>query len=144
MIKYLKEKLAGIAGSVSGIASVLGSWQVCHTVCLGIVALLAVIGITVVGMPLAFLTKVAVPFWIAAFVLLLVTFGLYVKKGCISKKLLVFNSGVLIAGVPFQPVQDYQKYLLVIGGLIVAASIYMFVIDKINGKDKKCHVKVKK
>lgn len=144
MIKYLKEKLAGIAGSVSGIASVLGSWQVCHTICLAIVALLAVIGITIVGMPLAFLTTVAVPLWTIAFILLLVTFGLYFKKGCISKKLLLFNSGVIIAGVPFQPVQDYQKYLWVIGGLIVAASIYMFVMDKINKKNNECHMKVKK
>ena len=144
MIRYLKEKSAGIAGSVSGIASVLGSWQVCHNVCLAIVALLAIIGITVTGMPLAFLTKVAVPFWVAAFVLLLVTFGLYLKKGCISKKLLVFNSGVLIAGIPFQPVQDYQRYLWVIGGLLVAASICMLVMDKINGKNNKYHMKVKK
>ena len=41
MIKNIKEKFIEAGGSVSGIASVLGSWQVCHNVCLGIVAVLA-------------------------------------------------------------------------------------------------------
>ena len=45
-MKSLKNQLVGLAGRASGAASVLGSWQVCHNVCLGLIALLAVFGIT--------------------------------------------------------------------------------------------------
>src|SRR3989338_4596148 len=101
MIKNLKEKLIGATGSLSGAASILGSWQVCHNVCLGVIALLGIIGITVAGMPLLFLTEIAAPVWSVAFIMLAITFVLYYKKSCISKKLMLFNTGVVIAGVPF-------------------------------------------
>lgn len=137
MIKHIKEKIIGATGSVSGAASVLGSWQVCHNICLGIVALLSIIGITVVGMPLLFLTKVAVPLWIAAFALLLVTIGIYLKKKCISPKLIIFNSGLIIAGIPFQPLQRFSKIFWAIGGLLAVLSIYLFIKDKIKAKKVK-------
>ncbi len=101
MIKKIKEKIIGATGSVSGIASIMGSWQVCHNICLGIVALLGILGITVVGMPLAFLTKVAIPLWSVAVALLIITILLYVKKKCISRNLIMINSGLIIAGTPF-------------------------------------------
>ncbi len=137
MIKHIKEKIIGATGSVSGAASVLGSWQVCHNICLGIVALLSIIGITVVGMPLLFLTKVAVPLWIAAFALLLVTIGIYLKKKCISPKLIIFNSGLIIAGIPFQLLQRFSKIFWAIGGLLAVLSIYLFIKDKIKAKKVK-------
>ena len=65
----VKEKFVGIAGSVSGVTSFLGSWQVCHNLCLGLIAFLGILGITIVGMPLIFLTKIAIHFWIVAIVL---------------------------------------------------------------------------
>ena len=61
-----KGKALTVTSSVSGVMGFLGGYQVCHNICLGIIALLSIIGITLVGMPLLFLTKVAVPFWIAA------------------------------------------------------------------------------
>lgn len=137
MIKNIKEKIVGRLGSVSGVTSVLGSWQVCHNVCLGIIALLAIIGITIVGMPLAFLTKVAVPFWTAAFVLLLVTIGFYVKKKCISKNLIMFNSGLIIMGVPFQPVQKFSLFFWIIGGIFVVSSIAIFIKKKVHERGQK-------
>src|SRR3989338_4532520 len=137
MIKYIKEKIIGAIGSISGITSIFGSWQVCHNICLGIVALLSVIGITITGMPLLFLTKVAVPFWIAAFVLLVVTIVIYLKKKCISPKLIIFNSGLIIAGIPFQPLQKFSKIFWVIGGLLAVLSIYLFIKDKIKIKKVK-------
>lgn len=131
MIQNIKEKAIGATGSISGIASVLGSWQVCHNVCLGIIAVLAVMGITIIGMPLDFLTKVVVPFWTAAFILLLVTIGLYVKKKCISNRLIMINSGLIIAGVPFQPLQDFLVYLWIIGGFLVVLGIGLYIKDKV-------------
>ncbi len=134
MIKRFKEKIIGTTGSISGVASIMGSWQVCHNICLGIVALLAILGITVIGMPLAFLTKLAIPFWSVAFVLLLITIGIYIKKKCISKNLIMFNSGLIIAGIPFQALQNFQIFFWVIGGVLVAVSVSLFIKGKINKK----------
>ncbi|MEK6838091.1 MAG: hypothetical protein AABX69_05555 [Nanoarchaeota archaeon] len=126
----VKEKLIGTAGSLSGVTGFLGSYQVCHNLCMGAIALLSVIGITVVGMPLLFLTKVAVPFWIAAVALLLVTVVVHVKKRCVPGKLLVFNSGLVVAGVPFQPVQKFSLILWSVGGALAALSMILFFKDK--------------
>ena len=96
------------------------------------------------GMPLLFLTKVAVPFWIAAFVLLVVTIVIYLKKKCISPKLIIFNSGLIIAGIPFQPLQKFSKIFWVIGGLLAVLSISLFIKDKIKAKNKIKYKGVKK
>lgn len=134
MIKNLKEKIIGVTGSASGVTSILGSWQICHNICLGIVAILGIIGITVAGMPLLFLTKLAVPFWTVAFLLLLVAIGLHFKKKCISKNLILFNSGLIIAGIPFQPLQKFSIGFWIIGGALATIAIVIFVKNKIQGR----------
>src|SRR3989344_4392043 len=134
MIKWVKERFIAMTGSVSGAASILGSWQICHNVCLGLIALLGILGITVVGMPLLFLTEIAVPIWFVAVGLLLVTVYLYTKKKCISNRLLLFNSGLIIAGTPFQPVQKFSLFFWIVGGTIAAIGILLFVQDKVKGK----------
>ncbi len=55
LFRKLKTKTTGIVGSVSSGLGIAGLHNVCHTICQGIVVFLAVFGITVVGMPLAFL-----------------------------------------------------------------------------------------
>ena len=140
-MKFMKERFAGIAGSASGITGFLGSYQVCHNLCIGVITLLSTIGIAVAGMPLLFLTKVAVPFWTAAALLLLIAAGLYFRmyfkhrdhRG-LSPKLLIFNSGVLIAGVPFQAFQGFQVLLWSMGGALVILSLILFVKDKVETK----------
>src|SRR3989338_8585897 len=127
MNKNIKEKVIGATGSVSGAASILGSWQVCHSLCLGLVALLGVIGITLTGMPLLFLTKIAVPLWTIAVVLLIITIYLYISRKCISKNVLLFNSGLLIAGTPFQALQPFQIFFWVLGGVLAALGIGLFI-----------------
>jgi len=122
-----KEKITSSVGMFSGITSFLGGYQVCHNVCLGIIAVLSIIGITITGMPLLFLQKVAVPFWTAGIILLLITFVMYKKKKCISKNLIIINSGILIAGIPFNALQQYNKYFLVIGGLILITGIVLII-----------------
>lgn len=142
MIKNLKEKAIGATGSISGAASILGSWQVCHNVCLGIVALLGIMGITIAGMPLAFLTRVAVPIWTFAVVLLLVTIVIYMKKKCISKNLIILNSGLIIAGTPFQALQKFSIFFWITGGILAIIGISFFIKDRIEKKrckhGKKC------
>jgi|SRR3989344_3975468 len=135
-MKNLKEKIIGATGSVSGAASVLGSWQICHSVCLGIIALLGVIGITIVGMPLEFLTKIAVPMWTIAVLLLITTFILYKTKKCISKNMVIMNTGIIIAGTPFQQVQKFSVFFWVFGGLIAAYGVFLMIK---HGKKVKCH-----
>ena len=103
----IKEKLVGSVGVASGITSTLGSYQVCHSLCMTVIALLGILGITVAGMPLMFLTKVAIPFWIAAVIMLGILGYFHIKMKCVSGKLLMFNSGLIIAGVPFAPINQY-------------------------------------
>jgi FlaG/FlaF family flagellin (archaellin) len=134
VIKHIKEKVVGSLGSISGVASILGSWQICHNICLGLIALLSVIGITLTGMPLEFFTKIAVPVWSIAVVLLAITTFLFFHKKCISKKLLIFNTGLIIAGTPF--LQNYSGYFLSIGGLIAATGAALFVKDRLADKNK--------
>ena len=132
MIRNIKERAIGAAGSVSGIASILGSWQACHSVCLALVGFLSILGITVVGMPLVFLTEVAMPVWTVAVILMIIAAILYIKKRCISSRLLVVNSGLIIAGIPFPFLQRFTEIFWVIGGVLVITGIFLFVKDKIH------------
>ena len=134
MNEIVKEKLIAGTGSVSGVTSVLGSWQVCHNICLGIVALLGLVGITVTGMPLLFLTKVALPLWTAAVVLLGITLILYFKKRCISQNLIIMNSGLIIAGTPLKQVQSFSSVFLAMGGAIALIGIILFIREKMQKK----------
>jgi hypothetical protein len=128
-------KLANTTGAVCSGASILGSWQICHTVCLGIVAALSALGITIVGMPLAFLTTYAWPLWIAAAALLVVAgvlaFGFSFTH--ISRKMLVANGGLLLAGAPFLQSQAPTPWFL--GGAIVTGAIIWKLLDR---KTKPC------
>lgn len=136
MARNIKEKFIGATGSVSGTASILGSWQVCHSLCLGLIALLGVVGITVTGMPLLFFTKIALPLWIIAVLLLIAAVLVYTQKKCISKNLLILNSGLIIAGTPFQSLQKFSIFFWIAGGSIALAGIFLFVRDKI--KERRC------
>ncbi|MBI2143416.1 hypothetical protein HYU20_03695 [Candidatus Woesearchaeota archaeon] len=142
-VNYLKEKLIGASGSLSGITSFLGSYQVCHNLCMSTIALLSIVGITLAGMPLLFLTKVAVPFWTAAVALMLLTIFLYLKKRCVSEKLIIFNSGLIVAGVPFQPLQQFSLIFWTTGGALVALSAILLIKDKLAGKTKAGAAKAK-
>ena len=132
MIRNTKERLIGATGSVAGIASILGTWQACHNVCLALVGFLSILGITVIGMPLVFLTEVAIPVWTVAVILLTITAILYIKKKCISSRLLLVNSGLIIAGVPFPFLQQFTEIFWVIGGVLVVTGISLFIKDKIQ------------
>ncbi len=133
----LKEKLVGSVGAASGITSALGGYQVCHSLCMSVIALLGILGITVAGMPLMFLTKVAIPFWIAAVLMLGVLGYFHIKMKCVSGKLLMFNSGLIIAGVPFAPINQYPAVLWSVGGVLVVTAVTLFVKDRYDKKKKK-------
>ena len=132
----LKEKLVGSAGAVSGVTSALGGYQVCHNLCLSVIALLGILGITVAGMPLMFLTKIAIPFWIAAVLMLGILGYFHIKMKCVSGKLLIFNSGLIIAGVPFEPFKNYPAALWSVGGLLIVIAVVLYIEGKFDGKKK--------
>lgn len=127
----LKEKILGTAGSLTGSLGFLGGYQVCHNACLALVAFLTFLGFTVVGMPLLFLTKVAVPFWIAAVSLLTIMLALnYRKIVHLSNKMLLFNSGLIIAGIPFQQLQQFNYIFWIVGGILIILSLGWYIYDK--------------
>jgi hypothetical protein len=131
----VKEKLIGTSGGVTGALSVLGSYQVCHNACLALISLLTVLGFTVAGMPLLFLTKVAIPFWIAAISILGITIFLKYKRIMnFSSKALLFNSGLIIAGVPFQQLQKFNYIFWIIGGILALFSIGWYIYEKMEKK----------
>ncbi len=131
-----KNRLVSAAGGFSGASSVLSSWQICHNICLGTIALLGSIGITLTGMPFMFLTKIAFPLWIIALILLSGITYLYLKHKCISKIWLIINYGLVIAGIPFM--QSYKTAFLIIGGLVVAGGIVSYVLQIKAKKTKRC------
>ena len=132
----IKEKAVGASGSVSGIASVLGSWQICHNACIGLIALLSILGITLTGMPLAFLTTIAIPLWSVAAFLWLVTLYLYKTKKCISLSLLTINTGLITTGIPFQALQPFKYFFWGFGGIITITGIVLWIKGR---KHRRCH-----
>src|SRR3989338_7197358 len=134
---FFREKLLPVSSSGAGVLGFLGGYQVCHNICLGLIALLSLIGITFVGMPLLFLTKVAIPFWIAAVVLFVLTLGFYMKKKCISQNLLLFNGGIIVAGVPFNSLKNILPLFWIVGGTAVLVSVLLFVRNRLKKRRKK-------
>ena len=136
MKEKAKEKLLGATGSLSGAASIMGSWQICHSICLGIISLLSVVGITITGMPLLFLTTIKTPLWLIAVVLLTASIALYQLKKCISRNLITFNSGLVVAGMPFENLQTLSIYFWMAGGAICLAAVVLYF--KGRRKAKRC------
>ena len=131
MFLKIKEKILGASGSLTGTLSFLGGYQVCHNACIALVTFLSVLGFSVAGMPLLFLTKVAIPFWIAAVSLLLLIIILKYKKGMhLSNKVILLNSGLIIAGIPFEQVQQFNYIFWISGGILVSSSIGWYFYDK--------------
>lgn len=131
MENTFKIKLMKITGNASGMASILGSYQICHSLCMTAVTLLAFIGITITGMPLLFLQTIATPLWIIAAIMLAVMIVLKATKlGCISGNALLFNTGIIITGTPF--LQQYNKIIWTIGGLMILTSLIIFGGKKMN------------
>ncbi len=128
----VEEKIVKRAGIVTGVSSALGSWQICHTVCLGIVTMLGIIGITIAGMPLLFLTKIAKPVWAIAVAIFIIVVYMAITKKCISRKIILLNAGLLIIGTPFVPKATPAYYT--IGGTLATIAIILFLKDVLRKK----------
>ena len=131
----IKEKILNASGSLTGTLSFLGGYQVCHNACLALISVLTILGFTVAGMPLLFLTKLAIPFWSAALALLTITIILkYGKDMQFSGKIILLNSGLIIACIPFQEVEKFNYIFWIIGGGLVVFSIGLYIYEKLEKK----------
>lgn len=129
----LKEKILSLGSSVSGLMGVFSSWSVCHTVCTAAIALLALVGITVTGMPLLFLQSLAVPFWTAAVILFAVLLFLKLRKmGCLSGRMLTLNAGLIVFATPLQSLQQFSLLFRLAGGALIVAAVVMLVGSRIK------------
>ena len=127
----ITDKLVKFSGAGASCVSILGSYQLCHNICMAAISVLALIGITVTGMPLVFLTSVAPYFWTAGIVLLLtLSFLKFRGIGCVTNNSLLFNSGLLIAGIPFYPLTQHQMTLWILGGILVLISVGNYAHNK--------------
>ncbi len=129
-----KSSIVAASGSISGAASVLGSWQVCHSICIGIIIALSTIGITISAFPLLFLTKIAGVMWGFAAVLFAITWYLYRTKGCISSNLLLLNAGLLVMGIPFKALQPFILLFYVVGGALSLSGLVMLLQPLVEAK----------
>ena len=120
-----KTKIFSLFSGISGGLSFLGGWQICHSLCLTVIAILSAIGITVAGMPLLFLTQYAFYFWAIALILLVPTIFMYKNKACMSKNLILFNIGIIVFSIPF--LQEISLVFWLGGGITVLYSIYNFM-----------------
>ena len=135
MSNGIKEKVLGATGSISGGLSFLGGYQVCHNVCLGLISILTLLGFTITGMPLLFLTRVSIPFWAIALALLILAIILKFGKNMeFSGKIILLNSGLIIAGIPFQQLQRFNYIFWITGGILVVSSIGWYVYGKFKKK----------
>ena len=135
MSNAIKEKVLGATGSISGSLSFLGGYQVCHNVCLGLISILTLLGFTITGMPLLFLTRVAIPFWAIALALLILTIILKFGKNMkFSGKIILLNSGLIIAGIPFQELEQFNYIFWTIGGVLVLSSVGWYIYNRFKAK----------
>ena len=137
-----KEKVIGGANAISGGLGIVSAHNLCHNVCLGAIAFLGAFGLTVDGMPLAFLSEYNLLFWGMAALFLVVSLALHAtKNACFSQKTVLFNAGIVIAGIPFGEVAPVHPLLWFVGGAMAVVAIAMFVKEKWDersGKTKKC------
>jgi len=131
MFKYIKEKTTSLLGSLSGGMSIISAHNVCHNICLGLIAVLTLFGITVAGMPLGFLQDYNLLFWNMAVFFLFISLIFYIRhKHCISNKMMIFNSGLITSSVPFEPLQQYHLFFWILGGILVLISIILYIKDR--------------
>ena len=128
----MKEKILNSFSSASAALATLGSsFQLCHSLCLGLMAVLATLGIVIAGFPLLFLFQYNIYFWSFAIALLIPTVIMYIYKKCLSRNLLLFNIGIVIAGTPENFTSGLQPAFWIVGGILVAVAIASLLTKKI-------------
>lgn len=137
----LGARTAQAASGASGFLSFLGGYNVCHSVCMALVAGLALIGISVQGLPLAFLVPYAIPLWLIGLGMFGIASWFYLTRKCISRNMMAANAGLLIAGASFRELEPIQPALWAIGFGLAGIAVYNHFAEKGIAKEGKkwCH-----
>lgn len=133
-----KERYLNYFSSFSGFSGIFSSYQVCHSICLGTIALLSLIGITLTGLPFLFLQKLALPLWTIALFLFAISIFIFIKHEHHKiKNILIFNFGAIIVGIPFENLFHLRIYFLIIGFSIIVFSLFLMIKNKLEVKHEK-------
>ncbi|MDI6721375.1 MAG: hypothetical protein QMD85_03225 [Candidatus Aenigmarchaeota archaeon] len=128
MKKKRKNRLFGFLGSASGGGAVASAHNVCHSICIGFASLLAMFGIIISDTALMFLQDYNIYFWLMGMFFLLLSVALLIKEKPVSIKMMIFNTGLLAASLPF-----YQSIFLLIGGVLVSIfAVLWFAKEKME------------
>ncbi len=119
-------RLFGALGSASGGGAFAGVHSVCHALCVSLASFLAVFGIIISDTALMFLQDYNIYFWLMGMFFLLVSLVLMILEKPISRKLAVFNTGLLVASMPF----FNETSLWIIGWSIALAVIVTYAQEK--------------
>lgn len=130
----LKNRLLGSGGTASGVLGGIGSiHNVCHSLCVTVVSILAIFGITTQILPLMFLQTYQMYFWWAALVFTIASAYFYLKiryPMTRDRNLLIINTGLLIFGLPFAQLADFTDFLRFIGGSVAVIGLFLFIFGK--------------
>lgn len=130
----LKTRWLEGGGTTSGIFGAIGSvHNVCHSLCVIVVSILAIFGITASILPLMFLQTYQMYFWVTALVFTTASFYFYLQqrhRAARDKNLLFINSGLLIFGLPFSQLADYIDFFRFTGGALAFTGLLLLFFGK--------------
>ncbi|MBI2579138.1 MAG: hypothetical protein HYW26_05480 [Candidatus Aenigmarchaeota archaeon] len=124
------KSIFGWLGSASGSGAIAGAHNVCHALCQGLVLFLALFGIAVSSTALMFLEDYAVYFWSMGLFFLLISAYFFAVRKQGSQKLLLANSGILLAGIPFRQFEAFSAAFLAAGGAMIAFSVFLYLNER--------------
>ncbi|GEM_PF-2667546 len=124
-----KNRLFGGGGTASGVLGGIGSiHNVCHSLCVSVVSILAIFGITTQILPLMFLMTYQLYFWLAALVFTALSFYFFLKQKppvTRDRNLLFINGGLLLFGLPFTQVAEYMDLFRFMGGSLALLGVFL-------------------
>lgn len=134
-ILLFRERLSATGATASGTFGAIGSvHNVCHSLCVSIVSIAALFGITMNILPLMFLQTYQAYFWWAALVFTVISFYLYLKqrhKSTLDRNLLFINYGLLTFGLPLSGwLADYMDIFRFLGGALALIGLFLIIFGK--------------
>ncbi len=134
ILQKLKHYSSVGGGTASGIIGSVGSLSnVCHSLCMSIVSLFAVLGITLNILPLMFIQTYRLYFWLVAFVFTALAVYFFIKQKkyfARDRNFIILNTGLLIFALPFYFLADYMDFFRFVGGVIAIIGLLSFFFRK--------------
>lgn len=131
----LKARLFEGGGTTSGLFGAIGSvHNVCHSLCVTVVSIAALFGITMNILPLMFLQTYQTYFWWAALVFTAISFYFYFRqmhRRTFDRNLLIINFGLLTFGLPLSGwLADYMDIFRFFGGTLALSGLFLLIFGK--------------